>query len=179
MMELRVGDAMTKGVIYVDPKSSVQNAAEIMKNRNIDSVIVMKNGEGAGIITERDIICKIVAARIDPKSTPVSQIMTSPLITIKPDADIDDAAKIMRDKDIRRLIVTNKGKIVGILTEFDVIRVEPALHTLIEEHSKWDITDISSEDGAVTGICEVCGNYDENLKPVDGRTVCEDCSEEE
>ncbi len=174
-MELKVGDVMTKGVIYVTPKDNVQRIAEIMKKNDIDSIIVMDRGKGIGIITDRDIICKIVAEGKDPKTVNVSEVMTSPLITITPDIDIDDAARLMRDKNIKRLVVVKNNKIIGILSEFDIIRVEPALHLLIREHSQWDIADIPSPAGTISGICEACGNYSENLRNINGRMLCEDC----
>ncbi|RLI88475.1 MAG: hypothetical protein DRO62_03650 [Candidatus Altiarchaeales archaeon] len=178
-MELKVGDAMTRGVIYVKPDDNVQRVAEIMKKNDIDSVIVIDNGVGVGIVTDMDIIAKVVATGKDPKTTTVSKIMTSPLITITPDADIDDAAREMRDREVRRLIVTQDGNIIGMLSEFDLVRVEPALHLLIREHSQWDIADIASPTTTISGICEVCGNYSEDLMPLNGRLVCEECASED
>ncbi len=178
-MELKVGDAMTRGVIYIKPKDSIQRVAEIMKKNDIDSVIVIDNGVGVGIVTDRDIIAKVVAHDRDPKTTRISEIMTSPLITITPDTDIDDAARKMRDKDIRRLIVTQDGNIIGMLSEFDLVRVEPALHLLIREHSQWDIADMTSPVGTISGICEVCSNYSEDLRSFNGRLVCEECASED
>lgn len=176
--EITVGDAMTRGVIGVDVNDNVQRAAEVMKKNDIESVIVMEKGGGVGIVTERDIICKIVAESKDPKRTKVAEIMTSPLITIRPDAGIDEAAKSMRDNDIHRLIVMDRGKIIGVISEFDLVRIEPALHTLIREHSMWNITDVAEAGlGTVSGVCEVCENYSENLHIVDGRLICEDCIE--
>lgn len=178
-MELRVGDVMTRGVIYVRPKDNVQGAAEIMRKNDIDSVIVMDKGKGVGIATDRDIIEKVVANGKDPRNVTVSEIMTEPLITIGPEADIDDAARKMRDKDIRRLVVTKNDRIIGIISEFDIIRVEPALHLLILEHSKWDIADLPSLASQITGICETCENYSENLRNINGRLLCEECISEE
>ncbi len=178
-MELKVGDAMTRGVIYVKPDDNVQRVAEIMRQNDIDSVIIIDNCVGVGTITNTDIIKKVVADGKDPKRMVASQIMTSPLITIKPDEDIDDAARKMRDNAIRRLIVTQDSNIIGIISEFDIVRVEPALHLLIREHSQWDIADIPSPEGTISGICEVCSNYSEVLKPLNGRLTCDECANED
>lgn len=166
---------MTKGVIYASPEDNIQRIADIMKKNDIDSVIVMAEGKGAGIVTDTDIITKVVADGKNPSLISVSDIMTSPIITIPPNADIDDAARVMRDKDIRRLVVVQNNKIIGLLSEFDLVRVEPAMHLLISEHSKWDIADITSSTGTISGICEVCENYSENLRNIDGRMICEEC----
>jgi formylmethanofuran dehydrogenase subunit E len=72
------------------------------------------------------------------------------------------------------------GKIVGIISEFDLIKIEPALHILIKEHSQWDIADIpGSPASVISGICEECEEYSENLGKLEGKLVCEDCFREE
>lgn len=174
-LELKVGDVMTKGVIYVKPDENIQRVAEIIKKNDIDSVIVIEQGKGAGIITDRDIIIKVVSEGKHPKSTLASTVMTSPLITISPEEDIEKAARIMRDKEVRRLVVTKDNNIVGIFSEFDLVQVEPAMHLLIREHSKFDVADLPSPAGTISGICESCENYSENLRSIDGKLVCEDC----
>lgn len=178
-MELKVGDVMTHGAIYVRPQESVQRVAEIMKNNDIDSVIVIEKKGKAGIITDRDIINKIVAEGKNPKTTPVSEVMTSPLITVTPDEDIDKATRKMRDKNIRRLVVTRNDNIIGILSEFDLVRVEPAMHILIKEHSKWDIADLPSTTGTISGVCESCENYSDGLMAINGKLLCDDCAFQE
>ena len=179
-MELKVGDAMTRGVIYAAPKDNIQKIAEIMKKNDIESVIVMEKGKGVGIVTDTDIINKVVASGKDPKKTNVSAIMSKPLLTIGPEKDIEQAAKMMVQKDVKRLIVSRNGKIIGIISEFDLVKVEPALHTLISEHSKWDIADIpAKETQYISGVCESCSNYSEKLTNIDGRLLCEDCMRDE
>jgi len=159
--DIKVGDAMTSGIINVKPDDAVQTVAKVMKESDIDSVIVMDKGTGVGIITERDIIWKIVAERRDPEGD-----------------SIEYAAQMMRDNKVRRLPVVSGKKdlmIIGIITEDDIIRMEPGLHKLIEEYSKWDISNLTIDEGTLSGICEICGNYSDDLKSVEGRMRCEDC----
>jgi CBS domain-containing protein len=174
--EITVKDAMTRGVICVDINDTVQEAAEVMKKNDISSVIVTKKGDGVGIITERDIITKIVADSKNPKKVCVGDIMASPLITIKPSAAIDDAARIMRNKDIRRLVVTDKDRIIGVLSEFDIVKIEPTLHLLIREQADWKLHEAHAAiKGQVAGICENCENYSDSLTSQDGRMLCDEC----
>ncbi|MFH1056139.1 MAG: CBS domain-containing protein [Candidatus Altiarchaeota archaeon] len=174
--EITVGDAMTRGVICVDAKDTVQEAAEVMKKNDISAVIVTKKGDGVGIITERDIICKIVAVNKNPKKVRIGDVMTSPLVTVKPSASIDDAARAMRNKDIRRLVVSDKGRIIGVLSEFDIVKLEPALHLLIREQSRWDISEAhAATEGYVTGVCENCDNYSDKLAIYEGKLLCDEC----
>lgn len=176
--ELKVGDAMTRGVICVDLEDTVFSAASVMEKNDISSVIVNEGGEGVGIITERDILSKVVTKSKDPKRIKVADVMTKPLITVKPSASIDEAASLMRDKDIRRLVVEDNGRVIGVISEFDIVRIEPALHLLIREQSRWNISDVDTKElGYISGMCEVCSNYSDNLKPVSGRITCEDCLE--
>jgi CBS domain-containing protein len=176
--DIKVGDAMTRGVICVDAKDTVKYAAEVMEKNDISSVIVTKNGAGVGIITERDILSKIVVPSKEPGKVSCYQIMTSPLITISPSASVDAAAEVMRDRNIRRLVVSERGKVIGVLSEFDVVKIEPALHMLIREKSQWSIGAAPGKEmGTISGECENCENYSENLRSVDGRLLCEDCRE--
>jgi signal-transduction protein with cAMP-binding, CBS, and nucleotidyltransferase domain len=88
----------------------------------------------------------------------------------------------MRDKNIKRLVVMQNSRIIGIISEFDLVRIEPAMHTLIKEHSQWDIVDIPSAAGAVgtiSGICEECEEYSEKLTNAEGRLICEQCASQE
>jgi len=174
--DINVADAMTRGVICVDSEDTVESAAQVMKKNDISGVIVTKDGEGVGVVTERDIICKVVAGGKDPEKMISSDVMTSPLITIEPTASIDEAARTMRNKDIRRLVVSENGKIIGLLSEFDIVRIEPALHLLIKEKTNWDISKAhAAQSGDIAGICESCENYSDGLKNVDGRLLCDEC----
>ena len=174
--DITVADAMTRGVICIDADDTVLSAAQIMDKNDISGVIVTACGEGVGVLTERDIACKMVAKGTDPRDKKVSQAMTSPLITISPDKSLDDAARIMRNKNIRRLVVVEDSNIIGLLSEFDIVRMEPALHLLIKERQRWDIYDAhAANSGSVSGICEGCENYSESLSNLDGRLICGQC----
>ena len=174
--EIMVGDAMTRGVICLDIKDTIRLAAEVMKKNDISGLVVTEKGEGVGVLTERDIICKVVALGKDPENTTAEGIMTSPLITIDPKASIDDAARVMRDRDIRRLAVSIGDRIIGIISEFDIVKLEPALHLLIKEQASWSLYNAEAAiSGGISGICESCENYSDALKNIDGRLVCDEC----
>ena len=113
---------MTKNIISVKNNASVVQAASVMVKNDIGSVVVTKDGKPVGIITERDILGKCCPGKLCGKDLKVEEIMSAPLITIAADASIGEAAMLMSDNKIRRLLVTEKGKIVGIITEKDVLR---------------------------------------------------------
>ena len=116
-VNLRVKDLMEKNVIAVDSATTVADAIKVMLQSNVWSVVVVKRGLPEGVVTERDLIRRCVAKGLVPDRLPVEKIMTSPLITIGPDATIREAMSLMMEKDIRRLFVVNEGKIVGRITQ--------------------------------------------------------------
>ncbi|TAL48354.1 CBS domain-containing protein [archaeon] len=116
---VRVRDAM-HSVTKVRSSTTVAEAAVIMDSKQIGSVLIEENGKIAGIMTERDILRKVVAKGRDPKMLTVKDMMSQPLITIDSDATLDVASKIMEQHGIRRLVVIEKGTIVGIITTRDV-----------------------------------------------------------
>ena len=114
---LRVRDLMEKTVVTIDSGSTVAEAIKKMLNSNVWSLVVVKRGLPEGVVTERDLIRRCFAKGLVPDRLPVEKIMSSPLITIGPDATIREAMNLMMEKDIRRLFIVEEGKIVGRLTQ--------------------------------------------------------------
>jgi signal-transduction protein with cAMP-binding, CBS, and nucleotidyltransferase domain len=168
---------MSHPLIAVDAEERVTDAAQVMSERNISSVLVKANGEYVGILTDRDIIRNVVATGIDPRTVSAGAIMSTPLITINADASVDDAADQMRAHKIRRLIVEEDRRPVGLISESDILRVDSELHFLIRERSKIDCRPSATDPRAIdlTGFCEDCGNYSSDLGNVSGNWLCEEC----
>ena len=101
-------------VLFSDTVSSI---TEKMVSNNIGAVIVMSGGSPTGMVTERDIVRKVVRDRKDPSRTRAQEIMSIPLVSIEADRSVRDALKLMGDTEIRRLAVTRGGRLVGIVTE--------------------------------------------------------------
>src|SRR3989338_681168 len=118
-----VRDIMTYKVQISNKQESIFNIARMMYGRKIGSVVVVEGPKPIGIITERDLAYKVVANNIQPKIATARDIMTSPLISIKPNDNVYYAFKIMNEKGIKKLPVTNEnGELVGILTQTDMLR---------------------------------------------------------
>ena len=175
---VKIRDLMTEVVISLDPEESVMRAARLMEENHISSVLVSHQGEFSGIITDHDIISRVVAKGLDPTKISVNAVMSCPLITISEEAAIDDAAKKMAEKRVRRLIVERGAKKVGIIGESDIIRIEPELHFLIRERSKLKALSGPTESRQITlaGYCEECGNFASQLRRVDGEWLDEECA---
>ncbi|WP_456327236.1 CBS domain-containing protein [Archaeoglobus sp.] len=117
---VKVGDAMVREIVSVDYKTPVREVVRIMGQRRIGSVLVSKNGEIYGIFTERDLVSKVLLeGSLDDE---VGKYTSTPLITVSPDYDLKEATKIMADMKIKRLVVAENGKIVGILTASDIVK---------------------------------------------------------
>lgn len=172
---VKVGSTMRKGVITASKDDNIHKVAQVMRNAMIGGVVVTEKHKVIGILTEGDIIREVVADGKDPTKIKVIDIMKHPVRTIDPDIDVEEAMKIMRDLEIERLpVVSGKGRPIGIITERDMTRVEPALLEMMREKCNFEV--ISTESGTpIAGECESCGNYSQYLRSVEGRLLCEDC----
>ena len=118
---MKVNQIMQKQLVTVLPSSSLQEAAMKMKEHAIGSVLIVEDGwKLKGIVTDRDIAMAVAADAKDPKITCTGDIMTADPITINSDADIDSALRIMSRANIRRLPVTENGKLAGLLSSADL-----------------------------------------------------------
>lgn len=108
-------------VIAVHPADTVLHAANAMNQRNIGGVVVMDGDRLAGIFTERDVLRRVVASGLDPAKTQVSAVMTTPVITCKPDLSVDDCAALMTDRGVRHLPVEGTVGLTGIVTIRDLL----------------------------------------------------------
>ncbi len=133
-VRMKVSEVMNRNIITMRPDGTVYEAAKLMKENNIGSVVIMEGGELKGIVTERDLITRYIAAEDGrrPEDVKVSEIMTKDPITIRDNTDIDEAARIMIEKNIRRLIVVNyDGRVVGIISSRDILKVAPHIWFLL------------------------------------------------
>ena len=129
---MMVRDVMTKNPRVVRRDTSVQEVVATMNKFNISSVIVVQEERPVGIITHKDIISKIVQPRIPPDAVTAREVMSAPVVTISEDASIEEAAKLMAKKRIKKLPVVRDDKLVGIITSRDLVREAPKLVELME-----------------------------------------------
>ena len=118
---LLVRDIMTKGVKVAGPDSSVREIVATMNRFNIGSIIIVQEKKPIGVISERDILRRVVEPCLSPETITAKQIMTHPVITICESARVVDVVKIMAEKRIRKIPVMKKEKLVGIITYTDII----------------------------------------------------------
>ena len=117
-----VSDIMKKNVISIDEAKTIKDAANMMNEARIGSIIITKDDTPVGILTERDFVTKIAAKEI-PLSTPLSKVMTKPLLVIGPNQTVWEAAEIMKNMEIHRVAVQEGNKIIGMVTTTDLVKI--------------------------------------------------------
>ena len=163
--------------VYID--DNISEVASLLRSNNIGSTVVLdNNSHPIGIITERDIVGRVISKNKNPSEIMAGEVMSKPLHRIDPDATITEAAKIMRNQGIRRLVVFKDAELVGIISSDDIAKITPELFTLIMEKSSIEMVSEELETAGLAGQCEKCGNWLENLKDVEGQFLCEECLEE-
>jgi CBS domain-containing protein len=119
---LKVVDAMDEEIVTIDESVSVAEAAARISEKGKGCAIVLSRCKPIGMVTERDITYKVVAKGLNPRKVKVSEVMSTPLIEIDPDADLVTAAKIMDEHKVRRLAVVRKGILYGVISALDIAR---------------------------------------------------------
>jgi len=167
-----VMEVMSRSPVTATPDDTVDRVAGVMRTRDIGSLIVVEDGVPAGIVTERDIVTKVAAANLVPQTVKVRDIMTAPVVAIHPHEEVAEAARVMSDRKIRRLAVVEGGKLVGVITENDIIRIWPHLIEVTREYARLGLDE---EVRGIEGHCEACGVYSTALVLDRKLLVCPEC----
>ena len=128
-----VRDIMLKDVRVVRLDSSVKEVVATMNKFDIGSIIVVQGDRPVGIITERDILRRVVEPCLAPEILTARQVMTSPVVSIRETASLDEAAELMAKKKVKKLPVMNEEKLVGIVTFTDIVTKVPTMLSVLEE----------------------------------------------
>ena len=175
--KLLVKDVMSSPVITVNENEPTNNIADTMAKGRLGAVIITdKEGKPIGIITERDLVVRVVAKNKKPEEIKAREIMTTPLITIEPEATVSDAARKMNRLNVRRLGVFYKDNLTGIVSNKDLLGVMPELIEIIQERTRIENTSIAEgPEDPQSGYCDNCEAYSENLKVYNGQNICDEC----
>jgi len=141
-MSLKVEDVMVEDVVSVSEKATVREAAELMNKHEIGCLVVVKKGKPVGIVTETDMVKRVILKLVDPEKTKVSEIMSEPLVIGNPQMDVDEASKIMQRQKIKKLPVVERGRLVGLVTTTDLVRSPEVIKMMIRAIKRNLIKDI-------------------------------------
>lgn len=181
--KMLVRDVMSSPVIAINEDAPANKAAELMNKHGLGCIMVTgQEGKPLGIITERDLVRRVLAKNIKPDSLRAKEVMTSPLITVEPSERISEAARRMSRLNIRRLGVMYKGQLVGVVSSKDIIGVMPELMEIVQEQALMErenmVQEAEEEPTPLAGYCDRCESWSDNLKEVNGDFICEDCAVE-
>ena len=174
--EVIVKEAMKTNLVMVEPTTTVLEAAKRMKKNKIGNVLVVEKKQPVGILTESDILKKVVAEGKNASEVLVEEVMSTPVVVADPYISLEEAMKTMGKCNIRRLPVIENGELIGVITQKDISRISPVLHDISREWYDISVRDESYLKRQIfSGKCEDCNALSTTLRRVDGRLLCEDC----
>ena len=159
-LEKSVGEYVQSKLITIDENKNSVDAAKIMRENKVGSLIVTKYDRPVGIITERDLVYKVVAQKLDPSGTLVKSIMSSPIKTIDSKAKVGDALAAMSKYRIRRLGIVKEGKIVGLVSQRSIVSDDRGEQVLLPELEKPGVKRCPYCDQEVSDAAELSKHID-------------------
>ncbi len=173
MKEIRVKEVMSKNPMILEYNTDVSTAVKKMVQRGISTIIVSKNNVPVGIVTDRDLVTKVIARDINPSEITLEDIMTRPLVVVDENEKLETAARMMNKKKIRKLPVVSGNAIIGLLSENDIVKISPDLLFIASEKSQEEI-----KEEYFAGLCDVCGHFSTQLVFYKNLYVCPKCKAE-
>ena len=134
-VSLKVEDVMTMEVIAMDEKASVKEAAETMSQNEISCVVAARKGKAIGIITESDLLKRVIVEGKNAKKTKIGEVMSSPLEVVAPGTTLEEALQLMFQKKIKKLPVVEKNRLLCVVSLTDIARCQPAIIKLLKSFS--------------------------------------------
>ncbi len=169
-----VSDVMNSPIIHAKPIDDIVNISKLMTQAQIGSIVILDNDNPVGIVTDWDIVTKAISKGMIPSEIKASDIM-QPLITIGGEESITSAARLLRQHNIKRLGVTHKDRLVGIISVSDVLAVTPELFDVVSEKSLLIRGELGRLPRNISGYCDECGEWSDFLLYADGTYTCEVC----
>ncbi|MCD1294436.1 histidine kinase [Methanocella sp. CWC-04] len=188
--DLPVSDVMSRRLITADVSETADRLGSIMSEAKVGCIIITKGARPVGIVTERDIVVKIVSKNLLPSTVVAEDIMSRPLITITPDKSVELASREMSRRRIRRLPVVQGNKLIGLVSDSDLMMVSSELSEILRDlirqnnpqgefsEESEEVMETRNPTTFIQGICEVCQKFQESLEYIDGKYVCSSCRED-
>ncbi len=167
---------MNTEIVTLLPTASAQEAAKLMMTNEIGSVVIVDPNElqkPIGIITERDMSSRVVAENRQPSEISCEEIMSSPIRSILPDLLITEAMHQMATQHIKRLIVMEDQKMIGLISQSDILTIAPYMIEILQEKAEHIKENIKIE--YISGYCQLCENWSDMLEEIDEMFICQDC----
>lgn len=181
---VKVKEIMKKDVITVGLDRTVADVAKIMTNNRIGSLVVVgKNGNPVDMVTESD-VTTVVSKGLDPRKVKLADFAKNKikkrkeLVSVNPDDNVLQVTKLMVKNGVKRVPVIENGKLKGILADKEILIISPELIEIMSEKLKNRVNLVPTADQTISGMCEDCGGYSDELKQTGNRWVCVECRAE-
>jgi CBS domain-containing protein len=132
-VSLKVEDVMVEDVVTVEDDVTVKRAVAIMNKYEIGCLVVTKRGKPVGIVTERDMLTRVLAESRNPETTKIADIVSRPLVIAEPDMDLEEAARLMFKMKVKKLPVVSDSRLVGLVTLTDIARFQPQIIKILKK----------------------------------------------
>jgi CBS domain-containing protein len=185
--DMSVSDIMSRRLITADASETADRLAGRMAEGNVGCIIITSGTHPVGIVTERDIVVKVVSRNIQPSTAKAEDLMSRPLITIGPEKSVELASREMVRHKIRRLPVVQGKKLIGMVTDSDLLSISSELSEILRDLIRQNNpqgqfsgtgVDVTRPQEFRQGVCEVCNSFQASLVNIDGVYVCSRCREE-
>ena len=185
--DLSVSDVMSRRLITADVSETADLLGARMAAGKVGCIIITRGTHPVGIVTERDLVVKVVSRNTQPSSARAEELMSRPLITIGPEKSVELASREMVRHQIRRLPVVHGNKLIGLVTDSDLLAISSELSEILRDlilqnnpEGEFSGTgkNITRPESFTQGICEVCQSFQESLVNIDGTYVCSRCRDE-
>ena len=170
-----VREIMNSPIITGSEEETIEDIAQRMCDCKISSVIIMNGQKPIGIVTEQDIITKVVTKNKKPSKVLVKEIMSTPLYTIGGVKDVTEATKFMRKMEIKKLGVIDKEKLMGVVSVSDIVSVMPEIYAIVAEKARMRASQLMGRTSHLAGVCDSCDQWFDDLDRSEGKYLCYDC----
>lgn len=175
---INVGSVMNFEYYILEPSAKVEEAVKKMSEKDTSLLVVASKGKyPVGVLTERDILIRVLGGDKKPSETLVEEIMTSPVSTCKPNTPITDAMRLMAKNRIRQLLVVKNGIIKGVFLARDALKIAPHLIDLLAEMVLIRGKEYPVIREGISGYCDKCKAYSDELRLFDDQYLCKYCKE--
>ncbi len=176
---VKVRNVMKKHVVSIGPEVDMQKVAKILTNNRIGCVIILEKGRPFGVVTTNDIVT-LIAQNKDLKKIKAGEFWKKrkkPFISISPNSSILGVSKKMIKTGIKRIPVIENGELKGIVSTKEILLISPELIEILSEKLKYKVESVAKPHEKISGICESCDSYSDELINIEGRWLCPECRE--
>ncbi len=170
-----VREVMNSPVLTGSPDETADQLAKKMTEKQAGSVVITMDGKPLGIVTQTDMVQKVLATNKKPSDIRATDMASLPLLTIEAEKDVTEAARQMRKLKVKRLGVTHNEELIGIISITDLSAIAPDLIDIVSEKARMLRGEVLRGKGPLTGYCDECSQWSDHLLDSEDRFICERC----